>query len=105
MSFDPTNYSVKNAAKELDGLSLEDLRESLKLEIDNKHRSSLIAEIGKKIDAVKTEASEEPVVEAASPVEPPAVEEVLTMKKFARLRSHERKAWRCEGPDRFVKIG
>jgi len=105
MSFDPTNYSVKNAVKELDGLSLEELEETLELEIDNKHRSSLIAEIGKKIDAVKTEASEEPVVEVAAPVEAPAVEEVLTMNEFRRLRSNERRAWRCEGPDRFVKIG
>ena len=105
MSFDPTNYSVKNAVKELVGLSLEELEETLALEIDSKHRSSLIAEIGKKIDAVKTEASEEPVAEVAAPVETPVVEEVLTMNQFVLLRSHERMAWRCEGPDRFVKIG
>lgn len=105
MSFDPTNFSVKNAVKELDALSLEELEAALELEIDNKHRSSLIAEIGKKIDAVKTEAEE-----ADAPAEEPAAAEPvsdgsITMAQFQRVPIAERRLWRCEGPDRFVKIG
>ena len=40
--FDPTEFTVKDARKKLDGLSLENLAAVLKLESDNKNRSSLV---------------------------------------------------------------
>ena len=99
MSFDPSNYSVRNAAKELDGMSLEDLESVLEQEVDGKHRSSLIAEIGRHIDAIKTVA--EQYEEAPKPVAP----EEINADTLMRMRSSERRAWKYVGIDRFVKVG
>ena len=99
MSFDPSNYSVRNAAKELDGMSLEDLESVLEQEVDGKHRSSLIAEIGRHIDAIKTVA--EQYEEAPKPVAP----EEINADAFMRMRPAYRRVWKCVGPDRFVKVG
>ena len=104
MSFDPSNYSVRNATKELDGMSLEDLESVLEQEVDGKHRSSLIAEIGRHIDAIKTVA--EQYEEAPKPVAPSvAVAEEIGSDQFMLLRSIDRRAWKHVGPNRFVKVG
>ena len=115
MSFDPSNYTVRNATKELDGMSLEDLESVLEQEIDGKHRSSLIAEIGRHIDAVKTaadcEAALKAVVEitmeslASGSEEAPKPQEEINADTFMRMRPAYRRAWKCVGPDRFVKVG
>jgi len=99
MSFDPSNYSVRNATKELDGMSLEDLESVLEQEVDGKHRSSLIAEIGRRIDAVKT------VAEQHEEAPKPAALEEINAEAFMRLRPAYRRVWKCVGPDRFVKVG
>ena len=61
--FDPSELTVKKARSLLSGLDLSELQAVLAAEIDGKHRSSLIAEIGQAIDALKTE--EEATPEAA----------------------------------------
>ena len=43
--FDPTEFTVKDARKKLDGLSLENLAAVLKLESDNKNRSSSLKKL------------------------------------------------------------
>ncbi|MAH47788.1 hypothetical protein CMI37_18345 [Candidatus Pacearchaeota archaeon] len=104
MSFDPSNYTVRNAIEELDGMSLEDLESVLEQEIDGKHRSSLIAEIGRHIDGIKTVAEQSE--EAPKPVAPSVVvAEEINADAFMRMRPAYRRVWKCVGPDRFVKVG
>ena len=61
--FDPSELTVKKARSRLGELDLSELQAVLAAEIDGKHRSSLIAEIGQAIDALKT--AEEAKPEAA----------------------------------------
>ena len=92
VSFDPGEYSVKAAVKKLDGLSVEDLSAVLSLELDGKHRSSMVAEIGKAIDALKTEAeevAEEEVVEEEAAPEPVTISAL----QYNRLHRNARKSW------------
>ena len=102
VSFDPGEYSVKAAVKKLDGLSVEDLSAVLALELDGKHRSSMVAEIGKAIDALKTEAeevaeeevAEEEVVEEEVVEEEAAPEPVtISALQYNRLHRNARKSW------------
>lgn len=95
MSFDPGDYSVKNASKELDGMSVEELEGVLKLELDGKHRSSLVAEIGRHIDAIKTVAEE---YEEAAPAEEAPKKVVIDRVTYYRLGRQNRKSW-TQRPD------
>jgi hypothetical protein len=74
--FNPSELTVKSARARLCELDVAGLESVLQAEIDGKHRSSLIADIGRAIDAIKTaEASEatEVTVEPAK-VEGPSIE-------------------------------
>ena len=75
--FDPGELTVKQVRARLCELDMDGLEEVLQAEIDGKHRSSLIAEVGRAIDMVKTaEESEAEEPEAEEPeVEEPEVEE------------------------------
>jgi len=94
VSFDPSEYSVKEAVSRLDDLSLDDLSAVLSLELENKHRSSLVSEIGRAIDAAKTadeaeEAVEEPVeVEAVVAARP---KQLISLQRLLKLRPDARK--------------
>ena len=100
MSFDPGDHSVKNASKELDGMSLEDLESVLEMELDGKHRSSLIAEIGRSIDAIKTVA-EAHVSEPAETVAEAPQKVAITSLQYHRLHRHMRKSWRKRSDGMF----
>ena len=71
--FNPSELTVKQARARLCELDIAGLEELLQAEIDGKHRSSLMADIGRTIDMIKTaeesEAAEEEVVEAVEAVE------------------------------------
>ena len=76
--FNPSELTVKSARARLCELDVAGLESVLQAEIDGKHRSSLIADIGRAIDAIKTaEASEasEGGVEPAKAGTPTVVEE------------------------------
>ncbi len=104
MSFDPSDYNVKNAIKELASLSLGGLESVLEQEIDGKHRSSLIAEIGRHIDAIKTAA--ERIGEAPEAAAPKAdAPEEIGIDAFMRIRPVSRRGWKRIGPNRFIKVG
>jgi len=90
---------VKNASKELDGMTLGELEGVLDMEIDGKHRSSLIAEIGRRIDAVKTVAE----ARAIEPAEEPQ-DEAISSLQYNRLHRHPRKSWRMR-PDGMFELG
>ena len=100
MSFDPGEHSVKNASKELDGMTLEELEGVLEMELDGKHRSSLIAEIGRHIDAIKT-AAEDDVPEPAEAVAEETQKELLSSLQYHRLNRHMRKSWRMRSDGMF----
>ena len=71
--FNPSELTVKQARARLCELDIAGLEELLQAEIDGKHRSSLMADIGRNIDMIKTaeesEAAEEEAVEAVEVVE------------------------------------
>lgn len=100
MSFDPVDYSVRKASEKLGDLSLDDLEEVLDLELDGKHRSSLIAEIGRSIDALKTadEAREE-----TEPVEEAPKLATIDEISYYRLGRQQRKSWSRRSDGRFEK--
>ena len=65
--FDPSELTVKQARARLCELDIAGLQELLQAEIDGKHRTSLIADIGRNIDMIKTaEAAEAQEVEEES---------------------------------------
>ena len=65
--FDPSELTVKQARARLCELDIDGLQELLQAEIDGKHRTSLIADIGRNIDMIKTaEAAEAQEVEEES---------------------------------------
>lgn len=100
MSFDPADYSVKNASKELDGMSVEELEGVMKLELDGKHRSSLVAEIGRRIDAIKTVAEE---YEEPAPAEEAPKKIVIERIAYYRLARQQRRSWTVRPDGRFEK--
>mgnify|MGYP003647045457 CR=1 FL=1 len=85
--FNPSELTVKEARAKLGDLNLEQLKAILQAEIDDKHRSSLIAAIGGAIDDLKTAEDEAP---AEAVVEKPAPEPGITQTDWYRLRRHEK---------------
>jgi len=57
MSFDPSAVTVKEAVKQLSGLSDSELSEVYDAEMDGKGRKSLLDEITAKRDALREEAA------------------------------------------------
>ena len=102
--FDPSELTVKKAISRLPDLDIDDLEAALRAELDGKHRSSLIAEIGRAIDAIKTAEEVEPpetadVEEPAPPAAVVAVPPVPEKKKLSRsdwhrMTRHQRTLWR-----------
>lgn len=114
--FDPNELTVKDARSQLDGLDLDGLDVVLRAEIDGKHRSSLIADIGRAIDAIKTAESDassedevEEVVEevaqaapAPAPVAAPAKRRVSQMDWY-KLPREVKKLLISSGDGYFVE--
>ena len=92
--FDPTELTVKDARSRLSDLSLDELKTILEAEIDGKHRSSLIADIGRAIDSIKTSGEETIVV-----VVPKAAtgRRAISVDQWARLNRNDRKCWASLG--------
>ena len=86
--FNPSELTVKEARARLGDLDIDGLKAVLQAEIDDKHRSSLIAAIGSAIDALKTEAAEEAAEEVVE--EAAAPEPGITQADWYRLRRHEK---------------
>ena len=121
--FDPGELTVKQVRARLCELDMDGLEEVLQAEIDGKHRSSLIAEVGRAIDMVKTAEEpevEEPEVEEApvvsveeapvvsveeAPVVPPQVApvSVLTEAEWFCFPRHVRKDWTRQPDGTYVK--
>jgi hypothetical protein len=105
--FDPSELTVKQARARLCELDIAGLEELLQAEIDGRHRSSLIADIGRTIDMIKTaeEAEEAEEVEEAEEAEeveeapkvakerlsPPAP--IIPESEWFRYPRHVRKGW------------
>jgi hypothetical protein len=101
--FDPSELTVKQARARLCELDVPALEEVLQAEIDGKHRSSLIADIGRAIDEIKTAEEsevEEPeevveVIEESPPVpaacEPPRA--IIPEQEWFRYPRNVRKEW------------
>jgi len=104
--FDPSELTVKQVRARLCEFDVEGLEVLLQAEIDGKHRSSLIADIGRNIDMIKTaeeseaeeaeaEAEVEEVVEQSplvvSACEPPRA--VIPEQEWFRYPRHVRKEW------------
>tara|TARA_R100000808_G_scaffold25087_1_gene61633 strand:+ start:7220 stop:7540 length:321 start_codon:yes stop_codon:yes gene_type:complete len=105
--FDPSELTVKEARSKLSGLDLDDLEAVLVSEIDGKHRSSLIAEIGRAIDALKTEeeaAPKEAVVEVAAPVEAAPPKAVIPESQWIRYPRHVRRGYVIRPDGMFEEI-
>ena len=60
MSFDPSAVTVKEAVKQLSGLSDSELSEVYDAEMDGKGRKSLLDEITAKRDALREDAAPAP---------------------------------------------
>tara|TARA_R100000655_G_scaffold81316_1_gene120811 strand:+ start:224 stop:568 length:345 start_codon:yes stop_codon:yes gene_type:complete len=102
--FDPSELTVKQARARLCEFDVEGLEALLQAEIDGKHRSSLIADIGRAIDMIKTaeeaevEAVEVETVEVVehSPLVPSACEPpraIIPEQEWFRYPRHVRKEW------------
>ena len=63
--FDPSDLTVKQARSRLCELDVAGLEAVLDAELADKHRSSLVAEIGRAIDMLKTAEEAEEAEEAA----------------------------------------
>ena len=103
--FDPSELTVKDARAQLSGLDLTDLEAVLQAEIDGKHRSSLIADIGRAIDALKT-SEEDAEEEEAAPVEPLIVSKTrrtIPEVEWHQLRRAQKKLYVACGPGLFVE--
>jgi|TARA_Y100000310_G_scaffold279445_1_gene298551 hypothetical protein len=88
--FDPNELTVKDARLRLSELDLDGLEVVLKAEIDGKHRSSLIADIGRAIDSIKT--AEDNTPEAVTPKAAPE-KRSISVDQWARLSRNDRKYW------------
>lgn len=113
--FDPSELTVKKARARLSDLDLEGLEGVLAAEINGKHRSSLIAEIGRSIDALKTAegaSAEEVSVEEPEPTPQPVRSPVvvlpakrrITKTEWFRLSRFSRKAFRILPGGDFEEI-
>jgi hypothetical protein len=93
--FDPSELTVKQARARLGELDISGLEEVLQAEIDGKHRSSLMAEIGQAIDAVKTAEESEAVAEEAPQVVTveEAPKQVISAIEWFRFPRNVRKGW------------
>tara|TARA_R110002020_G_scaffold60451_2_gene163721 strand:- start:451 stop:765 length:315 start_codon:yes stop_codon:yes gene_type:complete len=102
--FDPTEFTVKDARKKLDGLSLENLAAVLKLESDNKNRSSLVEEIERAIEAAKEGSSDddEPMVEALAPTIPEY--ETITLEQYFGLKRQQKRMWERAADGSFRRL-
>ena len=97
--FDPSELTVKQARARLCELDIAGLEELLQAEIDGKHRSSLIADIGRAIDAIKTAeeseaAPEEEVVAEAPKEEVGAEAPIISEQEWFRYPRNVRKQWK-----------
>jgi len=100
--FDPTDLTVKDARSRLSELSMDDLSAVMKLEVDGKHRSSLIADIGRAIDALKTAEEEEPMVEALAPTPPEY--ETITLEQYFSLKRLQKRTWERAADGSFRRL-
>jgi hypothetical protein len=95
--FDPSELTVKQARARLCELDIAGLEELLQAEIDGKHRTSLIADIGRNIDMIKTaeesEAAEEVVEEVVEAAPEPEVVCIISEVEWFRYPRHVRKRW------------
>jgi hypothetical protein len=110
--FNPSELTVKQARARLCELDIAGLEELLQAEIDGKHRSSLMADIGRNIDMIKTaeesEAAEEEAVEAVEVVEAkpePKAEPVciISETEWFRFPRGVRKGWERLNDGTFKK--
>ena len=110
--FNPSELTVKQARARLCELDIAGLEELLQAEIDGKHRSSLMADIGRTIDMIKTaeesEAAEEEAVEAVEVVEAkpePKAEPVciISETEWFRFPRNVRKGWERLNDGTFKK--
>ena len=107
--FDPSELSVKDARKLLPGLDLEGLEAGLQAELDGKHRSSLVTEFGRAIDALKTaeeseeaeEAEEVLVAPAHAPKAAPVVDSSISLDDWVRFPRHARRNWSRRADGRY----
>ena len=102
MSFDPTQLTVKQARAKLSGLGLAELEAVLAAEIDGKHRSSLMAEVGRAIDALKTEEEAEASLVAPEPEASPA--RVLSGIEWFRLPREVRRCWARQPDGTYLEL-
>ena len=97
--FNPSELTVKQARARLCELDIAGLEELLQAEIDGKHRSSLMADIGRTIDMIKTaeesEAAEEEAVEVveAKPEPKPEPVCIISETEWFRFPRGVRKGW------------
>ena len=102
--FDPSELTVKQARARLCELDVPGLEEVLQAEIDGKHRSSLITDIGQAIDAIKTAEESEAAEEAEeveevieeSPLVPSACEPpraIIPEQEWFRFSRNVRQEW------------
>ena len=91
---DPSELTVKEVRGLISDLDISGLEETLKAEIDGRHRSSLIAELGRAIDAKKTEDEEEAETEAEPEEELEEAEPaVVTVAEAPARRVLDERAW------------
>ncbi len=95
--FDPSELTVKQARARLCELDIAGLEELLQAEIDGKHRTSLIADIGRNIDMIKTaeesEAAEKAVEEVVEAAPEPEAVCIISEAEWFRYPRHVRKRW------------
>tara|TARA_R110002012_G_scaffold257484_1_gene437730 strand:- start:223 stop:549 length:327 start_codon:yes stop_codon:yes gene_type:complete len=96
--FDPSELTVKQARARLCELDIAGLEELLQAEIDGKHRTSLIADIGRNIDMIKTAEESEEAAEAEEALveEAPVAESsevIISEHKWFRMKRSSRRGW------------
>jgi len=107
--FDPTKLTVKQARARLCELDLPGLMKLLDLEIAGKHRSSLVAEIGRNIDMVKT-ADEAEAEERVAPVRSEVYvvgapsEQIVSAALWFRFPKEVRRCWERLNDGTYRKI-
>jgi hypothetical protein len=102
--FDPTDLTVKDARSQLGELDMDDLIAVMQLEVDGKHRSSLLADIGRAIDALKTAAEEDDgeTVEALAPTPPEY--ETITLEQYFGLKRLQKRMWERAADGSFRRL-
>ena len=93
--FNPSELTVKSARARLCELDVAGLESVLQAEIDGKHRSSLIADIGRAIDAIKTAEDSEAPSEPAKVSAPTIIEErgktYYTQNQYGQMKRATKK--------------